>query len=73
MAGNTMKAYEDSHWLCNMSLVAYEKEADKLAALNAALAELKLNCSKPTAPLTCPAATLTEAQEIIALQPQPAI
>jgi hypothetical protein len=48
----------------NMSLVAYEKEADKLAALNAALAELKLHCSKPTAPLTCPAAIL-KTQEIV--------
>ena len=51
----------------NMSLVAYEKEADKLAALNAALAELKLNCSIPTAPVTCPAAIL-KAQEMIAMQ-----
>ncbi len=51
----------------NMSLVAYDKEADKHAALNAALAELKLHSSKPTAPLTCPAAIL-KSQEIVAMQ-----
>jgi hypothetical protein len=66
-ARTTIKAYDDALYAYNMSLVAYEKEADKLAALNAALAELKLNCSIPTAPVTCPAAIL-KAQEIIAMQ-----
>ena len=57
-AADSFKASDSALKSYNDSLVAYQKEVDKLDVLSAAMIELMSNCSIPAPPLTCPAAIL---------------
>jgi hypothetical protein len=66
-AADAMKEADKALKSYNESLIAYQKEADKLDVLSAELDELVKNCSIPSPPLTCPTAIL-EAKAAIAKQ-----